>query len=46
MGPVINHLIAPFTRKAADDLVTKIVEAVTGEKVEKKKGLLGRIKGS
>lgn len=31
MGPVINQLIVPFVHAGADELVTKIVLAITGE---------------
>ena len=31
LGPVVNELIAPFIRSGADELVTKITLAVTGQ---------------
>jgi carbon monoxide dehydrogenase subunit G len=31
LGPVVNHLIVPFVEEGADELVTKIVIAVTGD---------------
>ncbi len=31
LGPVVNELIVPFIRSGADELVTKIVVAITGE---------------
>lgn len=31
LGPVVNELIVPFIRLGADELVTKIVVAITGE---------------
>lgn len=31
LGPVMNELIVPFIRSGADELVTKIVLAITGE---------------
>jgi carbon monoxide dehydrogenase subunit G len=34
LGPVVNHLIAPFIESGADELVVRIVEAVTGETTE------------
>lgn len=37
LGPVVNHLIAPFIESGADELVVQIVEAVTGEHVEREK---------
>jgi len=37
LGPVVNHLIGPFIESGADELVVRIVEAVTGEEVERQK---------
>ena len=37
LGPVVNHLIAPFIESGADELVVQIVQAVTGEEVERQK---------
>lgn len=37
LGPVVNHLIGPFIESGADELVVQIVEAVTGEQVERQK---------
>lgn len=37
LGPVVNHLIGPFIESGADELVVQIVEAVTGEQVEREK---------
>jgi len=31
LGPIVNHLIVPFVEEGADELVTKIVIAVTGD---------------
>jgi hypothetical protein len=31
LGPVVNHLIVPFVHAGADELVTRIVIAITGE---------------
>lgn len=31
LGPVVNHLIVPFVEEGADELVTKIIIAVTGD---------------
>ena len=31
LGPVVNHLIGPWVQEGADELVTRIVAAVTGE---------------
>ena len=35
LGPVVNHLIVPFVEEGADELVTKIVIAVTGDETVK-----------
>lgn len=37
LGPVVNHLIGPFIESGADELVVQIVQAVTGEEVEREK---------
>jgi carbon monoxide dehydrogenase subunit G len=37
LGPVVNHLIAPFIESGADELVVQIVRAVTGEEVERQR---------
>jgi carbon monoxide dehydrogenase subunit G len=37
LGPVVNHLIGPFIESGADELVVQIIEAVTGEEVERQK---------
>lgn len=31
IGPVVNHLIGPFIKSGADELVTKIIIAIVGE---------------
>jgi hypothetical protein len=31
LGPVVNHLLVPFVQEGADELVTRIVIAVTGD---------------
>jgi len=31
LGPVVNHLIVPFVEEGADELVTRIIIAVTGD---------------
>lgn len=31
IGPVVNHLIGPFIKAGADELVTKIIIAIVGE---------------
>lgn len=35
LGPVVNQLIVPFVEEGADELVTKIVIAVTGDETVK-----------
>ena len=35
LGPVVNHLIVPFVEEGADELVTKIIIAVTGDQTMK-----------
>ncbi len=37
LAPVVNHLIGPWIREGADDLVSKIVAAVTGEEVRRRR---------
>jgi carbon monoxide dehydrogenase subunit G len=36
LGPVVNHLVVPFVKAAADELITKIVIAITGEAPERR----------
>ena len=35
LGPVVNHLIVPFVEEGADELVTKIIISVTGDRAIK-----------
>ncbi len=37
LGPVVNHLMLPFIESGADELVVRIVKAVTGEEVARQK---------
>ncbi len=37
LGPVVNYLIEPWIQAGADELVTKIVAAVTGEAVRRRR---------
>lgn len=39
LGPVVNHLIAPFIQAGADELVARIVIAITGEAPERPRRL-------
>ncbi len=40
IGPVVNHLIGPFIKSGADDLVTKIIIAIVGEAPPRKRFFL------